>query len=107
MIGLHAYAYLSRMLTLLLFTALISKINRATIYLPPGWPFIVVCSVLRFTEGVGTALYNTAAYTLVNKLYPESVGFIMVRKYILWILRHITSLASSPAGPSQRFSSAC
>lgn len=53
--------------------------NRLTIYLPSGWPFIVVCVTLRFIEGVGTALFLTAGYTLITQLYPQSTGFIVVR----------------------------
>ena len=68
---------------------------RATIYLPFGWPYLVVCLVLRFTEGVGTALYSTAAYTLVNKLYPESVGFVMVSDVHGYRTGHTSSICRS------------
>ena len=46
--------------------------------MPSGWPFIVVCIVLRFVEGVGTALFLTAGYTLITQLYPKSTGFVVV-----------------------------
>ncbi len=51
---------------------------RLCIYLPSGWPFIVICIVLRIIEGVATALFTTAGYTLLTELYPESTGFIVV-----------------------------
>ena len=53
-------------------------IYRLAIYLPSGWPFIVICIALRFIEGVGTALFLTAGYTLITQLYPKSTGFIVV-----------------------------
>jgi hypothetical protein len=54
------------------------SIHRLAINLPSGWPFIVVCVALRFIEGVGTALFLTAGYTLITQLYPKSTGFIVV-----------------------------
>ena len=51
---------------------------RLSVYLPSGWPFIVTCIVLRIIEGVATALFTTAGYTLLTELYPESTGFIVV-----------------------------
>ena len=51
---------------------------RLAIYLPSGWPFIVVCIALRFIEGVGTALFNTAGYTLIIQLFPQYMGLLMV-----------------------------
>ena len=40
--------------------------------------FIVICSVLRFIEGFGTSLYNTAIVVLIAHLYPDSLGAIFV-----------------------------
>ena len=55
-----------------------SFFNRATIYLPSGWPFVFVCAVLRFMEGIGIALFSTGAFYLLVQLYPDSVGLMMV-----------------------------
>ena len=57
----------------------LSFICRLAIYLPSGWPFIVMCIVLRFIEGVGNALFNTAGNTLIIQLFPESIGLLAVR----------------------------
>ena len=51
---------------------------RATIYLPSGWPFVFMCAVLRFMEGIGIALFSTGAFYLLVQLYPDSVGLMMV-----------------------------
>ena len=48
--------------------------------MPSGWPFIGLCIALRFTEGVGNALFNTAGNTLITQLFPESVGLSVVHK---------------------------
>ena len=34
--------------------------------------------MLRFVEGIGVALYITAAYTVAAKLYPDSTGLAIV-----------------------------
>ena len=46
--------------------------------LPSGWIFITLCIILRSAEGIGTALFITAFFTLVSILYPHSVGTLMV-----------------------------
>ena len=56
----------------------ISLYCRPTIYLPSGWPFILVCFALRFIEGIGCALYYTTAYTLATEIFPDTVGFVIV-----------------------------
>ena len=39
-----------------------------------------MCIALRFIEGVGTALFNTAGNTLITQLFPESMGLLVVRE---------------------------
>ena len=46
--------------------------------LPSGWVFILFCVLLRMTEGVGSAMYFTATFTLVPEFYPNRVSTIMV-----------------------------
>lgn len=53
--------------------------HRTTLYLPNGWPFVLVCALLRFVEGIGIALFNTAATFLFVQAYPDSVGLMVVR----------------------------
>ena len=55
-------------------------VYRETIYLPSVWSFILVCSVLRFIEGIGVGMYITTAYTVAAKLYPDSTGSAIVSK---------------------------
>ena len=38
----------------------------------------MMCIVLRIIEGVAIALFTTAGYTLLTKLYPDHTGFIVV-----------------------------
>ena len=56
----------------------ISINHRVTIYLPSGWSFIAVCIVLRFTEGIGAALFSTAGTIMAFQLFPYSIGFVVV-----------------------------
>ena len=46
--------------------------------LPSGWVFILFCVLLRMTEGVGSAMYFTATFTLVPEFYPTKVSTVMV-----------------------------
>ena len=46
--------------------------------LSSGWMFITFCVLLRVTEGVGTAMFVTATFTILPVLFPKSVGTIMV-----------------------------
>ena len=61
------------------------SLYRATILLPSGWPFIVVCAALRFVEGTGVALFSTGASYLLIQLYPDSVGLVMVIIFMIFI----------------------
>ena len=51
---------------------------RPSVYLPSGWVFVIVCTMLRFTQGIGSAFFYTTAYAMVAKLYPDSIGFVIV-----------------------------
>ena len=53
--------------------------------LPAGWIFILFCVLLRMAEGVGSAMYFTAMFTLVPEFYPTRVSTVMVN-YINLIL---------------------
>jgi hypothetical protein len=52
--------------------------DRFVAELPSGWVFILFCVLLRMTEGVGSAMYFTAAFTLVPQFYPTRVSTVMV-----------------------------
>ena len=39
--------------------------------------------MLRFVEGIGVALYITAAYTMAAKLYPDSTGLAIVSQVVI------------------------
>lgn len=51
--------------------------------LPSGWVFILFCVLLRMTEGVGSAMYFTATFTLVPEFYPTKVSTVMVNYIML------------------------
>lgn len=46
--------------------------------MPSGWIFITFCILLRSAEGVGAAMFITAAFTLLPQMFPSRVGFLMV-----------------------------
>ena len=46
--------------------------------LPANWVFVVICIVLRMTEGIGSAMFITAAFTVAPLLFPNSVATIVV-----------------------------
>ena len=46
--------------------------------LPPGWVFILFCTLLRMTEGAGSAMFFTAVFTLLPEYYPSRVGTVLV-----------------------------
>ena len=43
----------------------------------PAW-FITFSFLLRIVEGVGTAMYSTASYTLLTQMYSEKKGTLVV-----------------------------
>ncbi len=43
-----------------------------------GLMFISFCIVLRVTEGVGSAMFYTAAFSLPAEMFPNNVGTVMV-----------------------------
>ena len=46
--------------------------------MPTTTLFIAFSLVLRMVEGIGTAMYSTASYTLLTQLYPDKKGTIVV-----------------------------
>lgn len=44
--------------------------------LPSNWVFVLFCVLLRVTEGIGSALFITATFTLLPVLYPKSTGTV-------------------------------
>ena len=46
--------------------------------LPSNWVFVLYCVLLRMTEGVGSAMFVTATFTVLPVLFPKSVATIMV-----------------------------
>ena len=53
--------------------------------LPSGWVFIVACVLLRLIEGIGSAMFTTAMFSLLQQLYPDNVGLMMVN---CWKIKH-------------------
>ena len=53
-------------------------INRFTNAIASKWVFIASCLLLRIVEGVGTAILNTTIFAVFPKLYPKSVGTLVV-----------------------------
>ena len=51
--------------------------------IPSTWGFILACILLRVAEGAGTAMFCTATYSSLPKLFPNSVSFLMVIEIIL------------------------
>ena len=43
----------------------------------PAW-FITFSFLLRVVEGVGTAMFSTASYTLLTQMYSEKKGTLVV-----------------------------
>ncbi len=41
--------------------------------------FIFFCILLRITEGIGSAMFSTATFTVLPILFPNSVGTVVVR----------------------------
>ena len=46
--------------------------------MPNGAVFIAFSFILRTVEGIGTAMYSTASYTLLAQLFSEHKGLIVV-----------------------------
>ena len=49
-----------------------------TAMMPSGWVFILFCILLRMTEGVGSAMLSTAAFSLLPELFPNHLATVMV-----------------------------
>jgi len=50
--------------------------------MPNGAVFITFSFILRTVEGVGTAMYGTASYALLTRLFSERKGMIVVSQFI-------------------------
>ena len=48
--------------------------------MPNGAVFIAFSFIFRAVEGIGTAMYSTASYTLLTQLFSEHKGMIVVSK---------------------------
>ena len=46
--------------------------------MPSGAVFIAFSFILRAVEGIGTAMYSTASYTLLAQLFSEHKGMVVV-----------------------------
>ena len=46
--------------------------------LPAGWVFIMMCLLLKLTEGIGSSLFLTGALSIAPQYYPKSVGTVTV-----------------------------
>ena len=53
--------------------------------MPTQATFIMFSFLLRITEGVGTAMFSTASYTLLTQLHPKNKGTVVVSLYITTI----------------------
>ena len=64
----------------------------------PAW-FITFSFLLRIVEGVGTAMYSTASYTLLTQMYSEKKGTLVVsmniRKYLPYSRKYWRALNSA------------
>ena len=54
--------------------------------------------MLRFVEGIGVALYITAAYTVAAKLYPDSTGLAIVSQVATAQLKLYLTVADLTTG---------
>ena len=52
--------------------------------LSAGWVFIVYCVLLRMVEGIGTAMYITATFTILPLLFPKHVGTSTVSDVLVY-----------------------
>ena len=43
------------------------------------WEFVIFSMLLRIIEGIGSAGYITASFTIATILYPENTGTVIVR----------------------------
>ena len=46
--------------------------------MPSGWMFVMFSTLLRLTEGVGSAMFSTSVYAQLPELFPQSVGTMTV-----------------------------
>jgi len=54
--------------------------------MPNGAVFIAFSFILRTVEGVGTAMYGTASYALLTRLFSERKGLIVVSELMEYLL---------------------
>ena len=71
-------------------TSTITSFCRFVIDMPTALEFIVFSSALRTVEGIGSAAYFTASFTVVSHLFPSNLGLVMVclhkHKHMPWVL---------------------
>ena len=54
--------------------------------MPSGAVFITFSFILRAVEGIGSAMYSTASYTLLAELFSEHKGIVVVSQpSFVWI----------------------
>lgn len=53
---------------------------RFLIDLSDHWQFVLLAMALKSVEGLGSAGYFTASFTLITLLHPSSIGMVMVSK---------------------------
>lgn len=54
--------------------------------MPSEWIFALFGILMRMIEGVGLAMFITASFTLLPKLYPTRVGLVKVKYYLYNII---------------------
>lgn len=55
-------------------------IYRLVFTTPTTWSFIVLCIVLKIADGAGNAMFVSASYSLLPRLFPKHVGTVTVSK---------------------------
>ena len=74
-LGLGSFAQFE--LHILLYTSTLTICHRF-VSLMPTVSLIVFSFLLEMVEGIGTATYRTATYTLLTQLYPDRKGLVAV-----------------------------
>lgn len=67
-----------------------NNVYRFVADLPSGWVFILFCTLLRMTEGVGSAMFFTATFTLLPEYYPSRIGTLLVSTVTLVIFHRLS-----------------
>lgn len=52
---------------------------RLVMLIPVNWVFVVACVLLRAFEGIASAMFITATFSVLPRLYSKSVGTITVK----------------------------